>query len=112
MSTSQDFINTVAFNDQGLVPVIAQSAQTREVLMLAWMNQDALEQTIQTKRATYWSRTRNEIWRKGDTSGNIQSVKSISQDCDGDSLLIHVDQIGPACHTGLDSCFDTKLFDL
>lgn len=102
-----DFVERVAFNDQGLVPVVAQSQATGQVLMLAWMNRDALQRTLETGNATYWSRSRNELWVKGETSGNRQTVKSVAVDCDGDSILLSVDQLGPACHTGLDSCFDT-----
>lgn len=90
----------------GLVVAVAQQHDTGEVLMVAWMNDDALEQTLTTGRAVYWSRSRQELWRKGDTSGNVQRVVSVSLDCDGDSLLLKVDQTGPACHTGARSCFD------
>lgn len=90
----------------GLVTAVAQQHNTGEVLMVAWMNDDALEQTLTTGRAVYWSRSRNELWRKGDTSGHVQRVVSVSLDCDGDALLIQVDQTGPACHTGARSCFD------
>jgi len=90
----------------GLVAAVAQQHDTGEVLMVAWMNDDALEQTLSTGRAVYWSRSRGELWRKGDTSGNIQRVVSVSLDCDGDALLVRVDQAGPACHTGAHSCFD------
>ena len=84
----------------GLITAVAQQHDTGEVLMVAWMNDDALEQTLTTGRAVYWSRSRGELWRKGDTSGNVQRVVSVSLDCDGDALLVHVDQVGPACHTG------------
>ena len=95
----------------GLVPAITQDAQSGKVLMLAWMSEASLEQTIQTGKATYWSRSRNEIWIKGATSGNSQKVVSISIDCDGDAILLQVIQSGPACHTGEPSCFhnDVKL---
>ena len=90
----------------GLVAAVAQQHDTGEVLMVAWMNDDALEQTLTSGRAVYWSRSRNELWRKGDTSGNVQRVVSVSLDCDGDALLVRVDQTGPACHTGARSCFE------
>jgi phosphoribosyl-AMP cyclohydrolase len=90
----------------GLVAAVAQQHDTGEVLMVAWMNDDALEQTLTSGRAVYWSRSRNELWRKGDTSGHVQRVVSVSLDCDGDALLLQVDQVGPACHTGTRTCFD------
>lgn len=96
----------VKFDQAGLVPVIAVQWDTREILMMAWMNAQTLQTTLQTGRATYWSRSRGEEWRKGDTSGHLQFVRTISRDCDGDTLLMEVDQIGPACHTGSRSCFD------
>jgi phosphoribosyl-AMP cyclohydrolase len=99
------FIAEVAFNGDGLVPVIAQRAQTGEVLMFAWMNKETLEQTLSTGHVTYWSRSRKKIWRKGDESGHVQRLVEAWIDCDGDVLLMKVDQIGPACHTGAPSCF-------
>ena len=105
---TSEFVDQVVFNDQGLVPVVAQQATTGKVLMLAWMNSEALKSTIETGNATYWSRSRQELWVKGETSGNRQTVRSLAVDCDGDALLMQVDQDGPACHTGLDSCFDTQ----
>lgn len=93
----------------GLIPAIAQDEKSGKVLMLAWMNEAALEQTIQSNRATYWSRSRNELWIKGATSGNSQEVISISLDCDGDAILLIVKQSGPACHTGQESCFQTNI---
>jgi len=103
------FVNAVAFNDDGLVPVIAQSAATGAVLMLAWMNRDTLERTLSTGEVTYWSRSRGEVWRKGATSGHTQHLVEAWVDCDGDTLLLKVDQLGPACHTGAPSCFYRKL---
>ena len=94
---------------KGLIAAIAQDAETNEVLMMAWMNQDALEKTIETKRATYFSRSRNKIWIKGETSGNFQEVLEIKFDCDGDSILLRINQIGAACHTGERSCFHNEL---
>lgn len=92
-------------NDQGLVCAVAQQRGTGEVLMVAWMDAEAVRRTIATGRATYWSRSRGEYWVKGETSGNAQHVHSISVDCDGDALLLEVDQEGAACHTGSRSCF-------
>ncbi|QPK80503.1 phosphoribosyl-AMP cyclohydrolase [Schaalia sp. ZJ405] len=90
----------------GLVAAIIQQYDTREVLMLGWMNDEALRRTLTEGRVTFWSRSRSEFWRKGDTSGHVQYVKSVRLDCDADALLIEVDQVGAACHTGARSCFD------
>jgi phosphoribosyl-AMP cyclohydrolase len=92
-----------------LIPAIAQDAHTGEVLMLAYMNSQSLALTLESGRATYWSRSRNELWEKGATSGHTQSVLSIALDCDGDALLLKVEQVGAACHTGDRSCFHTPL---
>ncbi|WP_143024228.1 bifunctional phosphoribosyl-AMP cyclohydrolase/phosphoribosyl-ATP diphosphatase HisIE [Eubacterium barkeri] len=97
------------YNDAGLIPAIVQDYRTREVLMMAWMNEDALKRTLATKKATFWSRSRGELWIKGETSGNIQQVVSIDYDCDGDTLLLQVLPAGPACHTGHTSCFYRNL---
>jgi len=94
------------FNDQGLIPAIAQDATTLKVLMLAWMDAEALRRTLVEGRVTYFSRSRQEYWRKGDTSGNTQHAVSATLDCDGDVILLQVHQHGPACHTGSDTCFD------
>src|SRR5215831_5091581 len=93
----------------GLFPAIAQQHDTGEVLMLGWMDDEALARTMETGRATYWSRSRGEYWTKGDTSGNRQWVRSVSLDCDGDTVLLQVDQEGPACHTGSRTCFNNRL---
>ncbi|MEX0913379.1 MAG: phosphoribosyl-AMP cyclohydrolase [Demequina sp.] len=93
-------------DNAGLICAVVQQQDTAEVLMVAWMNDEALAQTLTTGRAVYWSRSRQELWRKGDTSGHIQRVVSVSLDCDGDAVLVKVDQSGPACHTGTRSCFD------
>ncbi len=93
----------------GLIPAIAQDAETGEVLMLAWMNREALERTIETKKATYWSRSRQKLWVKGETSGNFQHVAGIRTDCDQDVILLSVHQEGPACHEGYRSCFFREL---
>jgi phosphoribosyl-AMP cyclohydrolase len=92
-----------------LIPAIAQDAVTNEVLMLAYMNHQSLALTIETGRATYWSRSRNELWEKGLTSGHTQKVLSISVDCDGDALLLKVEQVGAACHTGNRTCFHNEV---
>jgi phosphoribosyl-AMP cyclohydrolase len=100
------FVETLVFNDQGLIPVVVQQVDTREVLMVAWMNSETVTQTLETGKATYWSRSRKEIWVKGATSGNHQRVISLAKDCDSDTLLLTVDQSGAACHTGNRTCFD------
>ncbi len=101
-----NFIEELKFNDQGLIPVIVQDHQNGDVLMLAYMNKDTLKQTIQTGKATYWSRSRQKVWVKGETSGHYQLVKELYYDCDGDTILIKVEQVGGiACHTGNRSCF-------
>ena len=99
------WMDEVKFDERGLVPVVAQDARTGEVLMLAWANADALERTLQSGRAHYWSRSRGELWRKGDTSGHAQEVVDVRLDCDGDAVLYRVRQTGPACHTGERTCF-------
>ena len=96
-------------NPDGLVPAIVQDATSRRVLMLAWMDDEALHRTLTTRRGTYWSRSRQAYWVKGETSGNTQAVREVRLDCDGDTLLVVVDQTGPACHTGTDTCFDGRL---
>ena len=93
-------------NDQGLVAAIVQQYDSRQVLMVGYMDEEALRRTLTTGRVTFWSRSRQEYWRKGDTSGHVQYVKGVSIDCDGDALLIEVDQVGAACHTGTRSCFE------
>ncbi|MGW7526347.1 phosphoribosyl-AMP cyclohydrolase [Streptomyces sp. NPDC054783] len=90
----------------GLLPAIAQQYDTGEVLMLGWMDDEALHRTLTTGRCTYWSRSRREYWVKGDTSGHVQWVKSVALDCDADTVLVKVDQVGAACHTGARTCFD------
>jgi len=94
---------------KGLVPVVTQEAKTGKVLMVAYANRQAVELTMKTKLATYWSRSRNELWKKGETSGHVQKVRRVLVDCDSDTLLYVVDQTGAACHTGKHSCFFTKL---
>ena len=103
------FLAAVTFDANGLVPAIAQDARTSEVLMMAWMNADSLRATLQTGEVTYWSRSRSKLWRKGETSGHTQRLIEAYVDCDGDTLLLKVEQIGPACHTGQAGCFFRKL---
>lgn len=107
--TRSAFVSAVKFNTDGLVPVIAQSKQTGEVLMFAWMTRATLEESLATGHVTYWSRSRQTVWKKGETSGNHQRLVEAFVDCDGDVLLLKVDQMGPACHTGAPSCFFRKL---
>lgn len=92
----------------GLVAAIIQQHDTREVLMLGWMDEEAVHRTLTTGRVTFWSRSRRELWRKGDTSGHIQLVRRVSLDCDGDALLVEVEQVGAACHTGARTCFEDR----
>jgi phosphoribosyl-AMP cyclohydrolase len=98
-------VSRIRYNDQGLVPVIAQDATTKDVLMLAWADDEAISRTLREGRVTYFSRSRQEYWRKGDTSGNVQVARSLKVDCDGDVVLLQVDQTGPSCHTGQATCF-------
>ena len=100
-----DFYEELKFDENGLIPAIAQNFRNKEVLMLAYMNREALEKTLETGQAHYYSRSREELWHKGATSGHYQNVKSVRYDCDGDTILLLVDQIGAACHTGNRSCF-------
>jgi phosphoribosyl-AMP cyclohydrolase len=101
----EPLLAAVRFNSDGLVPAIAQQAGTGEVLMMAWMNRDALVESVTTGRVCYWSRSRNALWRKGETSGQTQRLTDLRVDCDGDTLLLVVEQDGVACHTGRRSCF-------
>lgn len=103
--SDNELIESVAFDAQGLVPVITQDSTSGQVLMLAWMNRQALELTLETRRGTYFSRSRSRIWVKGEESGNVQEVISLSLDCDGDAIVMSVQQQGPACHTGSVTCF-------
>ncbi len=98
-------------DEHGLFAAIAQQYDTGEVLMLGWMDDEALHRTLTTGRCTYWSRSRNEYWVKGDTSGHVQLVRSVALDCDGDAVLVRVDQVGAACHTGDRTCFDAGKLD-
>ncbi len=103
-----EFLKTVAFNTDGLVPAIAQDHKSGAVLMLAWMNREALEKTLATGAVTYWSRSRKALWTKGETSGHTQKLVEAYIDCDGDALVFKVEQTGPACHTGAPTCFFRK----
>jgi phosphoribosyl-AMP cyclohydrolase len=112
MDTSIDSVLArAAFDDAGLLPAIIQQWDTREVLMLGYMDAEALRRTLTEGRVTFWSRSRKEYWRKGDTSGHRQYVKSAALDCDSDTLLVQVEQIGAACHTGAHACFDVDPLD-
>lgn len=102
---------TLAWDERGLIPAIAQDHATGEVLMLAWMSAESLAETLRTGRVTYWSRSRRALWRKGDTSGHVQRLVELRLDCDRDTLLLSVEQTGPACHTGARSCFFTVVED-
>jgi len=107
---SKQWLEEVAWNGDGLVPAVAQDADSGEVLMLAWMNREALERTIATREATYWSRSRAALWRKGETSGHLQQVVEVRMDCDADAVLLRVRSVaGIACHTGRRRCFYRRL---
>ena len=107
-----NFLDQVAWNSDGLVPAIAQDAESGHILMMAWMNREALELTVSENRAVYWSRSRQKLWRKGEESGNVQLLKELRLDCDNDVILIQVKQLGGiACHTGRASCFYSVLRD-
>ena len=105
----EEIIKKLKFDQNGLIPTIAQDAKTAEVLMMAWMNEESLRLTISSGLATYFSRSRKSLWKKGDTSGHFQKVVSIAADCDFDCILLKVNQIGAACHTGAKNCFFNKI---
>lgn len=108
MAESNQIPEGVRFDAAGLMPAIIQDDDSGEVLMLAWMDREALRRTVTSGRVTFWSRSRGEYWRKGDTSGHRQYVRSVALDCDGDTLLVRVEQLGAACHTGTRSCFTDR----
>mgnify|MGYP001186645141 FL=1 len=110
-SITDKAMGLLVFNPDGLIPAIAQQHDTGEVLMMAWMNRQAIELSLAEKRAVYWSRSRQKLWRKGETSGQIQHIKEIRWDCDGDTILLQVEQVGVACHTGRRSCFFNAIRD-
>ena len=106
-----EFLDAVNFNDQGLVPAIAQDSASGTVLMLAWMNRDAIDQTLASGLVTYYSRSRQSLWQKGETSGNTQRLVDMQFDCDADAILMLVEQTGPACHTNRPNCFYLRVED-
>lgn len=109
---NQESLDCIRFNEDGLIPAIAQDYQTGVVLMVAWMNAQAIKLTVEENRAIYWSRSRQKLWRKGEESGNVQTLKALYLDCDEDVLLLKVDQLGGiACHTGRRDCFYRELID-
>ncbi len=105
MMPNTDLMPEIRYNEAGLIPAIVQDAATRQVLMMAWMNAESLQRTLECGETVFWSRSRQEFWHKGATSGNVQKVVAVHLDCDGDTLLIEVEPAGPACHTGAVSCF-------
>jgi phosphoribosyl-AMP cyclohydrolase len=109
MTSLSQSLDQLKYNDDGLIPAIAQQFDTHEVLMMAWMNRASIEETLSTGRVCYWSRSRQKFWRKGEESGQVQHLKELRFDCDADTILVIVDQIGPACHTGRRSCFYNKV---
>jgi len=112
MAPMTDFLDDITWNEDGLLPAVAQDANTGRILMVAWMDREALALTAQEQRAVYWSRSRRKLWRKGEESGHVQTVKEIRLDCDGDVIVLQVEQLGGiACHTGRESCFYRVLKD-
>lgn len=111
MSDYDDSLERMVFTETGLIPAIIQQWDSREVLMMGWMDKEAFRRTVTEGRVTFWSRSRQAYWRKGDTSGHVQYVKSVFLDCDADTVLITVDQVGAACHTGTRTCFDGRDVD-
>ena len=109
--TVEAVVNSLTFNADGLVPAIAQQHDTGEILMMAWMNADAVRETLDTNQVCYWSRSRGQLWRKGETSGQTQKMIDFRWDCDADTILLQVDQLGVACHTGRRNCFFNAVRD-
>ncbi len=108
---TEKLLNAVKFDDRGLIAAVVQDATSGEVLMVAWMNEEALRKTLEEGRAWYWSRSRKKLWLKGESSGHIQKVREVRLDCDGDAVVLRVDQTGGACHTGFRSCFYRRADD-
>jgi phosphoribosyl-AMP cyclohydrolase len=108
-TAAADFLTSLRFDDQGLIPAVVQDHEDATVLMVAWMDAEAVRRTLSTGRTWYWSRSRQEYWCKGETSGHRQYVRSVHTDCDRDTLLVRVEQVGPACHEGTRSCFTYDL---
>jgi phosphoribosyl-AMP cyclohydrolase len=108
---SEEILSEIVFDRDGLVPAVAQRHDTGEVLMMAWMNRDSIAETLATGRVCYWSRSRKALWRKGETSGHVQKLVEMRLDCDGDTLLLLVEQTGPACHTNRPNCFYRAMRD-
>ena len=104
-------LDQLTFNNEGLIPAIAQQFDSGEVLMLAWMSPESIEATLKEERVVYWSRSRRKLWRKGETSGHVQTLKEFRWDCDNDTILLQVDQSGVACHTGRRNCFFNSVRD-
>ncbi len=111
IASNAKWLDDVAWNEQGLVPAIAQDSITKDILMVAWMNREALTETVATNRGVYFSRSRSKLWHKGEESGHVQHVKEIRIDCDNDVILLMIDQTGVACHTGRRSCFFSRFAD-
>lgn len=109
MIANQNELAKLRFNEAGLIPAVVQSADSKRVLMVAWMNKQSIDQTFAIGETVFFSRSRNELWHKGESSGNTQRVLKVEVDCDSDCLLIHVEENGPACHNGTESCFDSKV---
>jgi phosphoribosyl-AMP cyclohydrolase len=109
IAIAEELIARLSFDERGLIPAIAQAASSKDVLMLAWMNADAIRETLLTGQVTYWSRSRGALWRKGESSGHTQKLVDLRFDCDADALLLTVEQSGPACHTNRPNCFFNKL---
>lgn len=102
-------MDELVFDDRGLIPAVLQDADNGDVLMVAWMNRESLQRTLEEGRTVFWSRSRQELWRKGETSGHVQRVEEVRADCDGDVLLVRVHQVGAACHTGERTCFHRRI---
>ena len=111
MLDAQEALALARFAEDGLLPAVIQEESTRQVLMVGYMDREALRRTLTEGRVVFWSRSRKEYWRKGDTSGHVQHVRGAALDCDADALLVTVEQVGPACHTGAHACFDTHPVD-